>query len=196
MIKACKKCRREGDKLMLKGERCFSAKCALTRRPYIPGQHGPSSRTKLSEYGRQLREKQKIKRIYGLSESDLERVYREAERIQGNTAENIIKLIESRVDNVVYRTGVCQSRSDSRQVVSHGHVLLDGKKMSTASAQVNPGQSISFDKTVKVETKKIKPASWIKQNEKTKTFEYTTRPSREEIDLNINENLVVEYYSR
>lgn len=181
---------------MLKGERCFSPKCAIIRRPYIPGQHGPNSRTKLSEYGRQLREKQKIKRIYGLSESDLAKIYTEAERLTGNTAENIVKLIESRIDNIVYRTGVSQSRSDARQIVSHGHVFLDGKKLSIASAQVLPGQKIAFDKSVKVETKKIKPAPWIKQDDKDKSFEYLSKPSREEIDLNINENLVVEYYSR
>ena len=196
MIKACKKCRREGDKLMLKGERCFSAKCAMTRRPYVPGQHGPTSRTKLSEYGRQLREKQKIKRIFGLSEGDLSRVYREAERLSGNTAENIIKIIESRMDNFIYRAGIGSSRSHARQIVSHALVMLNGKKMSVPSAQVKPGDLITFYKSFKIDSKKIKPSPWIGFNDKNTSFEYLRQPSREDINLNINENLVVEYYSR
>lgn len=181
---------------MLKGERCFSVKCAATRRPYAPGQHGPNSRTKLSEYGRQLREKQKIKRIYGLSESDLLRVYNEADRLAGNTAENIVRLLESRADNIIYRCGVSSSRSNARQIVSHAHTAIDGKKTSIPSAQLKISQKISIDKSFKTDDKKVKPAPWIKYDEKAKTFEYLRLPCREEIDLNINENLVVEYYSR
>ena len=196
MIKACKKCRREGDKLILKGERCFSAKCAITRRPYVPGQHGPTQRTKLSEYGRQLREKQKVKKIFGLSEADLSKLYKEADRRTGNTAENLVQLIESRLDNLVYRSGIGESRSNSRQIVSHGHVKLDGRKLSIPSAMVKPGQKVSFDKTVKIDTKKAKSSSWLKWDDKTKACEYLRMPTREEIDLNINENLVDEYYSR
>lgn len=196
MIKACKKCRREGDKLILKGERCFSAKCSVTRRPYAPGQHGPTSRTKLSEYGRQLREKQKIKKIFGLSESDLRKLYAEAERRTGNSAENLIKLIESRLDNIVYRAGIGESRSNSRQIVSHEHVLVGGHKLSIPSASIKPGQMISFAKGIKIDPKKIKTSSWLRYDEKTKSFEYLRMPARDEIDLNINENLVVEYYSR
>lgn len=181
---------------MLKGERCFSAKCAITRRPYVPGQHGPTQRTKLSEYGRQLREKQKIKRIFGLSEQDLSRIYQEAERRVGNSAQNLVQLIESRLDNYVYRAGIGASRSDARQIVAHGHVSVDGKKLSIPSAIVKPGQKVSFDKSVKLDSKKIKHSSWIKYDEKAKSFEYINMPTREETDLNINENLVVEYYSR
>ena len=181
---------------MLKGERCFSAKCGMTRRPYVPGQHGPTQRTKLSEYGRQLREKQKIKKIFGLSEKGLSRIYGEAERRTGNSAENLLKLIESRLDNMVYRSGIGASRSDSRQIVSHGHVKVDGTKLSIPSSTIKPGQKISFDNTVKFDTKKVKHSAWIKYHEKAKEFEYLHMPSREETDLNINENLVVEYYSR
>lgn len=181
---------------MLKGERCFSAKCGITRRPYIPGQHGPNQRTKLSEYGRQLREKQKIKRIFGLSEKDLSKVYTEAERRTGNSAENLVQLIESRLDNMVYRSGIGASRSDSRQIVSHGHTKVDGIKLDVPSAIVKPGQKISFDSSVKYDTKKLKNSAWIKYDEKNKAFEYLHMPSREETDLNINESLVVEYYSR
>ncbi len=196
MIKACKKCRREGDKLMLKGERCFSAKCAMTRRPYTPGQHGPSSHSKLSEYGRQLREKQKIKRIYGISESDLKNIYNLADKSTGNTSEILLQLLESRIDNLVYRSGVGISRSNARQIVSHNHTYVDGKKLSSPSAQVKMGQTISFDKNVAIDFGKINTSAWIKKDDKKKRFEYSHIPTREEIDLNINEKLVVEFYSR
>lgn len=196
MIKSCKKCRREGDKLILKGERCFSAKCAVTRRPYVPGQHGPTQRTKLSEYGRQLREKQKVKKIFGLSEADLKKLYLEADRRTGNTAENLVRLIESRLDNLVYRAGVGASRSDSRQIVAHAHVSVDKRKLSIPSASIKPGQTVSFSKKVKIDAKKAKAATWLKFDEKSGSFEYLRMPLRDEIDLNINENLVVEYYSR
>lgn len=196
MIKACKKCRREGDKLMLKGERCFSAKCAMTRRSYAPGQHGPNSRTKLSEYGRQLREKQKIKRIYGISESDLKTIYNSADKSTGNTSEILLQLLESRIDNIVYRSGVGASRSDARQIVSHNHTYVDGKKLSSPSAHVKIGQIITFDKNVAIDFGKTNTAAWIKKDDKKKQFEYIHAPSRDEIDLNINEKLVVEFYSR
>ncbi len=196
MIKSCKKCRREGDKLMLKGDRCFSAKCAIVRRPYAPGQHGPTSRTKLSEFGRQLREKQKVKKIYGLSEKDLSRIYATASKSSGNTAETMTATIESRIDNLVYRCGVGTSRSESRQIVAHNHVLVDARKLSSPSAIVHPGHKISFDKTIKLDSKKLTISSWIKYDEKSKSFEYLHSPSKDEIDLNIDEKLVVEFYSR
>ncbi len=196
MLKACKKCRREGDKLMLKGERCFSPKCAITRRSYIPGQHGPTSRSKLSEYGRQLREKQKTKRIYGIAENDIRRIYQASDKMTGNKAINFMNLLESRLDNVIYRCGVVSSRSEARQVVNHGHVMLNGKKLSIPSAKVSVGDVITFKKEHNLNGKKIKSASWIKHDEKKNSFNYLQNPSREEIDLNINENLVLEYYSR
>lgn len=196
MIKACKKCRREGDKLMLKGERCFSGKCAMTRRPYAPGQHGPNSRTKLSEYGRQLREKQKVKRIYGLSEVSLRKLYEEASSSSGNTSELLLQLIESRIDNLIYRCGIGASRSDSRQIVSHGHVRVGGTKLDVPSAIIKPGQIMELSNKSKIDLSKIKTSAWIKKDDKKKTFEYLHVPNKEEIDLNINEKLVVEYYSR
>lgn len=162
----------------------------------MPGQHGPVLRTKLSEYGRQLREKQKIKKIFGLSEGALRKLYAEAERRSGNSAENLVKLIESRLDNLVYRAGIGASRSDSRQIVSHEHVKVNDRKLSIPSAIIKPGQKISFAKDIKIDAKNSRVSSWLKYDEKTKSFEYLRMPTREEIDLNINENLVVEYYSR
>ncbi len=196
MIKACKKCRREGEKLMLKGERCFSAKCSITRRSYQPGQHGPTARYKISEYGRQLREKQKLKRIYGISESDLKNIYIKADKATGNTSELIIQLVESRIDNIIYRCGIGDSRSQARQIVSHNHVLVDNKKISSPSAIIKSGQIISLDKSVKLDIKKIKNSPWIKKDEKKNHFELLHLPNKEEIDININEKLVVEFYSR
>lgn len=196
MIKACKKCRREGEKLMLKGERCFSAKCALTRRSYHPGQHGPNARYKLSEYGRQLREKQKLKRIYGISENDLKSIYAKADKATGNTSELLINLVESRIDNIVYRCGIGDSRSQSRQIVSHNHVFVDNKKVFSPSASIKIGQVITFDKNLGLDIKKSKNAAWIKKDEKKNHFELLHLPNKDEIDLNINEKLVVEFYSR
>ncbi len=181
---------------MLKGERCFGAKCAMTRRPYHPGQQGPNSRTKLSEYGRQLREKQKLKRIYGLSEASLRRFFDMADKSSASTSDILLQLIESRVDNLVYRAGVGASRSDSRQIVSHGHVKVDGVKLDVPSAQVKPGQIIEIDNKLKIDIKKTKSSPWLKKDEKKRSFELLHLPNKEEIDLNINEKLVVEFYSR
>ena len=190
----CKKCRREGEKLMLKGDRCFSPKCAVVTRPYIPGQHGPNSRIKLSEYGRQLREKQKIKRIYGLSESDMRKYYAMAEKSEGSTTENLISLIESRLDNAVFRTGLAPSRNASRQLVSHGKVQKNGRKITIPSYMVSPKEVFSFN--FKIDENVESKSNWINVDLKKKVIEIKHIPSREEIELNVNESLVVEYYTR
>lgn len=196
MEKKCKKCRREGEKLMLKGDRCFTPKCAVVTRPYIPGQHGPTSRIKLSEYAKQLREKQKLKRIYGLSESDMRKYYTEAERIQGSTTEKLISLIESRLDNVVFRTGLAPSRAASRQLVSHCKIKKNGKRVNIPSYCVKPGEIFEYTFTLENSDLKADLANWIDLDTKTKSITIKHIPSREEIELNVNESLVVEYYTR
>lgn len=197
MQKACKKCRREGAKLMLKGDRCFTTKCSFSRRSYVPGDHGPMQRTKLSEYGRQLREKQKSKAIYGLSESALSRYYKDADVKEGNTTENLIAMMESRLDNVVYRAGFASSRSQAKQKVSHGLVSLNGRKVTVPSISVGKDDKIQVlynidDKNVKSDN----VPNWLKVDGKKKEICIKHIPSREEVDLSINEKLVAEYYSR
>lgn len=196
MEKKCKKCRREGEKLMLKGDRCFSPKCSVVTRPYIPGQHGPTSRIKLSEYARQLREKQKLKRIYGLSESDIRKYYTEAERSQGSTTEKLISLIESRLDNVIYRAGLSASRSAARQYVSHGKIRKNDRRVTIPSYIVKPGEEFKYDLNVESQDLKTDLTNWITLDPKSKTISIKHIPSREEIELNVNESLVVEFYTR
>lgn len=197
MLKGCRKCRREGEKLMLKGDRCLSPKCAVVKRPYAPGQHGPNSRTKLSEYGRQLREKQKVKKIYGTNETQLRNYYDLADKKAGNTAENLITLLESRIDNVILRSGIINSHASARQMVSHGRVRLNGKKITTPSILVKPGDLIVYPEVVEVDKNtKSAIASWLSEDSKKREITVNHIPAREEIDLNINENLIVEFYSR
>lgn len=195
-VKKCKKCRREREKLMLKGDRCFTPKCAVVTRPYIPGQHGPTSRVKLSEYARQLREKQKVKRIYGLSESVLRKYYVEAERRQGSTTENLISIVESRLDNIIFRAGLTPSRSAARQVVSHGKIRKDSRRVTIPSYLVAPNETFSFDLQIDDENVSKDMVNWIILDTKKKTVSIKHIPSREEIELNINESLVVEFYTR
>jgi len=196
MKNACKKCRREGAKLMLKGDRCFTTKCAFSRRSYVPGDHGPTQRTKLSEFGRQLREKQKSKAVYGIGESCLAKYYVIADKSLGNTTENLIMLLESRVDNIVYRAGFASSRSQARQKVSHGLVSLNGKKVTVPSIQIKKNDKIKIN--YKVEEKNVKSdlPSWIDVDLKKKEIIIKHIPLRDEVDLSINESLVAEYYSR
>lgn len=197
MILACKKCRREGEKLMLKGERCLSPKCAMVKRPYAPGQHGQSFRGKVSEYGKQLREKQKARRIYGISEKQFANYTVKADKLEGNTAENLLTLIESRLDNALYRLGFAPSRSSARQFVSHGLFKVNDKRVSIPSFLVKPGDVIS---PVKKESfKEVNPLnlpSWIAFNQKTLVGTVNHIPTREEIDTTVNENLIIEFYSR
>lgn len=196
MNHGCRKCRREGEKLLLKGERCLGQKCAITKRSYAPGQHGISGTKKLSEYGRQLREKQKIKRIYGISESVLLKYYNNAERSQENTTEKMISILETRLDNVLYRANVSTSRSATRQAVSHGKIYVNGKRVSIPSYLVSEKDEITFAKNFdesKISTNNI---SWLNAAKDKSTVTVSKIPTREEVDLSVNENLVVEFYSR
>ena len=196
MEKACKKCRREGDKLLLKGERCLGPKCAMVKRPYIPGQHGPNSRTKLSEYGKQLREKQKAKRTYGVGETQLKNYYALADRKQGNTAVNLIDILESRIDNVVFRSGLAVSRSAARQIVSHGHIKMNQRKVTIPSILLKPNDKIVIKERIFKNIESFKLPAWIKADKNDFSITVLRLPLREEADININEKLIIEYYSR
>ncbi len=196
MEKACKKCRREGAKLMLKGDRCFTTKCAFSRRSYVPGDHGPTQRTKLSEFGRQLREKQKSKAVYGISESALLKYYKAADKSDGNTTENLIQLLELRIDNIVYRSGFACSRSQARQKVSHGLTSLNGKKITVPSILIKEGDRIQINFKQDEKVVKNDLPNWINVDDKKKEISINHLPKRDEVDFNINESLVAEYYSR
>ena len=145
----CRQCRREGEKLFLKGEKCFTDKCAIERRSYAPGQHGQKSGQRLSDYGVHLREKQKIRRIYGVLEGQFRRVYKEADRRKGVTGENLLQLLESRLDTVTYRMGFAASRAESRQVVKHNGILVNGRRVNIPSYQVRPGDVVEVAEKAK-----------------------------------------------
>lgn len=198
----CRLCRREGMKLFLKGDRCFTDKCAFVRRSYAPGQHG-ASKKKVSNYGVQLREKQKAKRIYGILESQFERYYVKAEHIQGITGENLLRLLEMRLDNVVYRLGYGASRNEARQLVTHGHFLINGKKVDICSYQVSVNEVITVCEKSKssekfkvfAENPKTLP-KWLEANVDNYEGKVVAEPSREDIDVPVNETLIVELYSK
>lgn len=198
----CKKCRREGQKLFLKGERCTSKKCAMERRPVAPGQHG-AFRKKNSEYAVQLREKQKAKRAYGLLEKQFYSYYEEAERMKGITGENMLMLLELRLDNVVYRMGIGSSRAQSRQIVNHGHITVNGKVVDIPSYQTKAGDVIGVkeakqDNAMFKELRgaKIVMPKWVEFDTETFVGKVVENPKREDIDLSINEQLIVELYSK
>jgi len=198
----CKKCRREGQKLFLKGERCTSKKCAMERRPVPPGQHG-AARHKNSEYAVQLREKQKAKRAYGLLEKQFRSYYDRATRIKGVTGENMLMLLELRLDNVIYRMGIGSSRTQSRQIVNHGHITVNGKSVNIPSYIVKAGDVISIKESKQdnamfkeLRGAKIVMPKWVEFNTETFVGKILDTPKREDIDLNINEQLIVELYSK
>lgn len=198
----CRQCRREGQKLFLKGERCTSKKCAMERRPVPPGQHG-MGRKKASEYSVQLREKQKAKRAYGLLEKQFHSYYEEAERMRGVTGENMLALIERRLDNVVYRMGIGASRAQCRQIVNHGHITVNGKSVDIPSYQVKIGDVIAVHETSKdnalfkeLRGARIVMPKWLEFDTETLVGKIIDSPKREDIDLNINEQLIVELYSK
>ena len=200
----CRQCRREGCKLFLKGERCTTKKCAMERRPVIPGQHGNSRRrVTVTEYGSQLREKQKIKRIYGLLENQMRSYYEEAERMKGVTGDNMLSLIERRLDNVVYRMGIGASRKQSRQMVNHGLITVNGRRVDIASYIVKAGDEIAV-KENKLEKPMIKALKgmkivmpkWLEFNSETLKGKILALPQRDDVDADINERLVIELYSR
>lgn len=199
----CHLCRQEGIKLFLKGERCYSPKCPLERKGAVPpGQHGAKRRRRLSEYGVQLREKQKTKRAYGVLERQFQRYYKEATRFRGIRGEVLLRLLELRLDNVLFRLGFVPSRSVGRQLVSHGHVLVDNKKVNIPSFQVKVDQIISLSPTA-LNIKEVKKAIGEKEkrvpkwlNRKAIIGKIVKLPKREEIDIDIDENLIIEFYSR
>ena len=200
----CRICRREGDKLFLKGDRCYTDKCAIARRGYAPGQHG-QGRKKMSEYGTQLREKQKAKRYYGLLENQFYHYFELASKMTGKTGENLLKVLESRLDNVVYRAGFAMSRPEARQLVSHGHFTVNGKAVNIPSYMVQAGdvvaiveKSMSSDKIKGVlEANASRPAlNWLSVDKNKAQATVVNLPERGEIDLQVEEQLIVELYSK
>ena len=200
----CRICRREGDKLFLKGDRCYTDKCAIARRSYAPGQHG-QGRKKMSEYGTQLREKQKAKRYYGLLENQFYHYFELATKMAGKTGENLLKVLESRLDNVVYRAGFAMSRPEARQLVSHGHFTVNGKAVNIPSYLVKAGdvvaiveKSMSSDKIKGVlEANASRPAlNWLSVDKNKAQATVVSLPERGEIDLQVEEQLIVELYSK
>ena len=199
----CRMCRREGQKLFLKGDRCYT-KCALENRSYPPGQHG-QGRSKSSEYGQQLREKQKAKRFYGVLESQFRSYYEMAERRQGKTGENLLSILECRLDNVVYRLGFAMSRAEARQMVSHGHFTVNGRKVNIPSYQVKPGMVITLKESSRglekvkanIEANSSRPApKWLEYDANNQIAKVIGVPARDDIDLPIEEHLIVELYSK
>ncbi len=197
MITACRKCRRASEKLLLKGEKCLSQNCALVKRPYAPGDHGQSFRGKVSEYGRQLNEKQKARCIYNVLEHQFAGYVEKASKMQGNQSENLLTILESRIDNIIFRLGFAPSRSAARQLVSHGFFNLNGHKVKTASLLVKVGDVIEIRKQGFFKDIKLNSAlTWIDVDSKKMTATVRHLPTREEIDTNINESLIIEFYSR
>ena len=201
----CKLCRREGMKLYLKGERCYSEKCAYTRRPYPPGQHG-QGRIKLSEYAVRLREKQKVRRVYGVLESQFHGYFQEASRRKGRTGEEMLGLLERRLDNAIYRLGFGASRSEARQLVRHGHVLVNGKRLDIPSYVVRVGDKLELEEKARkfklvaaaiAGADKRPQASWLDADRANFVATVKSGPVREDLnEPEIREQLVVEYYSR
>ena len=198
----CRLCRREGTKLFLKGERCTSKKCALDKRPGVPGMH-PTTRKKPSQYALQLREKQKAKRAYCLLEKQFHGYYEEAERMKGKTGETMLSLLERRLDNVCYRLGLGSSRAQARQIVNHTHILVNGKKVNIPSYQVNVGDVISVKETsakselfAAVKGARVIVPKWLEFDPATLTGKVVALPAREDIDLTIAEHLIIELYSK
>ena len=200
----CRLCRREGTKLFLKGERCMTGKCALDRRSTVPGQHGAANK-KVREYGMHLREKQKTRRYYGLLETQFRNLYAEAERKPGMTGENLLVLLERRLDNVVYRMGMAESRREARQLVLHAHFTLNGKKVTVPSISVKAGDVIAV-KAASRDNAKIKSLleglstklspKWLEVDRDNAVAKVIALPAREDIDFDFNEQLIVELYSK
>ena len=204
----CKLCRREGEKLFLKGERCFTAKCAYDRRPYAPGQHGKTAHVgnkRTSDYARQLRAKQKARRIYGILETQFRRYFGMAIKVPGVTGLTLLQILESRLDNVIFRLGYTVNRAQARQIVNHGHFFVNGKKNNIPSVVLKPGDVITireesknngFFKELKDAAEKTNSAMWLERDLNTLSARMLRIPERGEIDGNLNEQLIVEYYSR
>ena len=201
----CKLCRREGQKLFLKGERCYTGKCALDRRSYAPGQHGQARMKKASEYGKQLRTKQVAKRYYSVLEGQFRHYFELAEKMPGAAGENLLTLLESRLDNVVYRMGLASSRAEARQLVGHKHFAVNGRTVNIPSFLVKPGMVISVREKSRsldkikaiVEANSSRPCpKWLDMNKETLECKVVALAKREDIDLPIEETLIVELYSK
>ena len=200
----CRLCRREGTKLFLKGERCMTGKCALDRRSTVPGQHGAANK-KVREYGMQLREKQKTRRYYGVLEKQFVNYFEEADRQEGMTGENLLALLERRLDNVVYRMGMAESRKEARQLVLHGHFTLNGKKVTIPSLSVKVGDVVAVKESSR-DSAKIKglmegmasrlSPKWLEVNKENAAAKVVALPAREDIDFDFNEQLIVALYSK
>ena len=201
----CRQCRREGEKLFLKGERCYSAKCAVVKRHTIPGQHGQGRQRKQSEYGIQLREKQKLRRAYGVLESQFRKYYEMAANMRGATGENMLSLLERRLDNVVYRMGIAPSRTQARQIVNHAHISVNGKKVTIPSYIVKAGDVVVVKENRKgnkyfTALKETKAGSnmpkWVEFDREKLEGKVLALPTREDIDSQIAEHMIVELYSK
>ena len=201
----CRQCRREGGKLFLKGDRCFSGKCGVMRREYAPGMHGQGRRSKPSEYGIQLREKQKARRYYGVLESQFSKYFDMATKIKGQTGDNLLSLLERRLDNVVYRLGFAASRAEARQMVSHGHINVNGRRVNIPSYLVSVGEAVSlrqkargvekFKETFENNASRV-PPKWLSLSRDTMEAAVIAIPERSDIDFPIEEHLIVELYSK
>jgi small subunit ribosomal protein S4 len=201
----CRLCRREGEKLFLKGEKCFSDKCAIERRGYAPGQHGQKSGSRMSDYGKQLREKQKTRRIYGLLERQFRKTYAEAARAKGVTGERLLQLLETRLDNIAYRMGFGASRTEARQVVRHNGILVNGKRVNIPSYHVRPGDVIEVAERAKSQLRLKASAEaaesrgfpeWLEVDAKAMKGKFKSLPARTDLSSSVNESLVVELYSK
>jgi len=201
---ACRLCRRESEKLFLKGERCYTDKCPITKRGKAPGQHGAANR-KLKEYGMQLREKQKAKRIYGLHETQFKNLFRRAEKMEGMSGVNLLVLLECRLDNVIFKMGMAESRNEARQLVTHGHFRLNGKKVNIPSISVRQNDEITLRETSR-SLEKIKglvenldnrqTVDWIDMDKNNIVGKIVKLPTRDDIDFPFQEHLIVELYSK
>lgn len=199
----CKLCRREGRKLYLKGERCYSQKCPLTKRKYPPGVHGPKGYPKLSDYGAQLREKQRTKRMYAVLERQFKKYFHEAERLPGDTGENFLRLLEMRLDNVLYRAGFAVSRNAARQLVSHGHMLVNERPVKIPSYRVKVGQTLQLKKTSRLRPrleeeikKRPEVPGWLSLDIKNMSCKMTASPKIEDLPQDVDTRLIVEFYRR
>lgn len=200
----CRLCRREGLKLYLKGDKCFTDKCPISRRNYAPGQHGQGRRVKMSNYGIQLREKQKVRRYYGVSEGKMRKYFAMADKMKGITGENLLKILELRLDNVVYRLGFAESRPEARQLVTHGHIKVNGGKVDIPSYMTSVGSVIEvkdksknspkFKELIEKHQGNVKP--WIQVDVENMQGNVVSEPTREDIDLPLEEHLIVELYSK
>ncbi len=201
----CRLCRREGLKLFLKGERCYTEKCAFERRSFVPGQHGQGRRGKVSEYGRQLREKQKVKRMYGLMEKQFRKYYHMAAKSSGVTGENLLRLLERRLDNTVFRMGFAASRAEARQLVRHRHVLINGRRCNIPSLLIKVGDQVELGPKSQNQARVLEAIdgverrgvpAWVELDRKACKAKVTSLPQRSDITMPIEERLIVELYSK